>query len=218
MVRTVNVYIKAIMFIQDHPACHPYTVFVAGLTPLYRTALLKAMPTTIPMLGYSAEADLEACKHTLSALAIMSHDHADIVRRRVYQNLVSKVFGDDHEERKYFTDAPMPTYIVAILTTEKYASLRAFLRIQSCIPIRPLRLTAGLQAMIWESSQIRWSTMNTISNISRLTTICEILSTKHSHRRSTGKWVAIIRRRTGSKHATMRIAILLQRQKLLKRT
>ena len=100
MVRIVNVYIKAIMFIQGHPVCHPYTVFVAGLTPLYRTSLLKSMPATIPMLGYSAEADLEACKHTLSALAIMSHDRADIVRRRVYQNLVSKVFGDDHEECK----------------------------------------------------------------------------------------------------------------------
>lgn len=101
MVRIVNTYIKAIMFIQGHPACHPYTVFVAGLTPLYRTALLKAMPATISMLGYSAEADLEACKHTLNALAVMSHDHADVVRRRVYQNLVSKVFGDDHEECEY---------------------------------------------------------------------------------------------------------------------
>jgi hypothetical protein len=44
------------------------------------------------------------------------------------------------------------------------------------------------------------------------------LSTKHSHRRSTGRWVAIIRRRTDSKHAIMRIAILPRRQKHLKRT
>lgn len=98
MVRTVNVYRKAVSFIKVNPVCHPYTLFVAGLTPLYRTALLKAAPTTIPMLGYSPEADLEACKHTASALAVMSHDHADVVRRRVYQDLVSRVFGDDHEE------------------------------------------------------------------------------------------------------------------------
>lgn len=86
------------MFIKANPACHPYTLFVAGLMPLYRTALLKAMPATIPMLGYSMEADLDACKHTVSALEIVSHDHADVVRRRVYQDLVTKVFGDTHQE------------------------------------------------------------------------------------------------------------------------
>jgi hypothetical protein len=69
----MNVYHTAVKFIKGNPACHPYTMFVAGLTPLYRTALLKAMPATIPMLGYSAEFDFQACKHTLSALAIMSH-------------------------------------------------------------------------------------------------------------------------------------------------
>ena len=99
MVRVLVTYSAATRLIKANPACHPYTMFVAGLTPLYRSALLKAMPGTIPMLGYSAEADLEACKHTMTALASMSHDHADGVRRRVYQTLVSRVFGDDHEER-----------------------------------------------------------------------------------------------------------------------
>jgi hypothetical protein len=47
--RTVNVYHSAIDFIKGNPACHPYTIFVVGLTPLHRTALLKAMPATIPM-------------------------------------------------------------------------------------------------------------------------------------------------------------------------
>jgi hypothetical protein len=61
---------------------------------------LLTLPPICSRLGYSAEADLETCKHTLSALAAMSHDHADVVRRRVFQDLVSRVFGDDHEECK----------------------------------------------------------------------------------------------------------------------
>lgn len=83
---------------KGNPACHPYTLFVAGLTPLYRTALLKSASIKIPILGYSAEADLQACKAAMGALSVMSHDHADVVRQRVYQDLVSKLFGNDHEE------------------------------------------------------------------------------------------------------------------------
>lgn len=63
------------------------------------------------MLGFSAEADLEACKQTLNVLAVMSHDHADVVRQRVYQKLVSKVFGDDHEECKWSTLASILNYV-----------------------------------------------------------------------------------------------------------
>ena len=50
------------------------------------------------MLGYSEAADFQACKNTLAALESISHDRSDIVRRRVYQSLVVKVFGPGHEE------------------------------------------------------------------------------------------------------------------------
>lgn len=71
---------------------------VAALTPLYRTTLLKRNPMTIPNIGYSSDHDLEACQHSMSALA-SSRDHSDVVRRRVLQDLMKKVFHD-HEERK----------------------------------------------------------------------------------------------------------------------
>ena len=78
--------------------CNSGTGFIAALTPLFRTHLLRTMPATIPMLDYSPDNDLEACEHALNILAYASHGHADIVRRRVLQALMKKVFGDDHEE------------------------------------------------------------------------------------------------------------------------
>ena len=52
------------------------------------------------MVGYSAEEDLQACQNALANLEFAAKDHSDTVRRRVLQNLVTKVFGDDHEELK----------------------------------------------------------------------------------------------------------------------
>lgn len=101
LLRTIDVYKQTIPFIQANPAAHPCTIFITCLTPLYRTFLLKAMPATIPMLGYSAEAGIESVKQALRVLGSTSHDHADVVRRRVLQKLLTVVFGDDHVERKY---------------------------------------------------------------------------------------------------------------------
>ena len=100
ILRTAALYQHVVPFIKMNPAAHPCTAFIAALTPLYRTKLLKSHPTVIPMLGYSAEDDLKACQNGLTALAFSSHDHSDVVRRRVLHDLVSNVFGDEHEECK----------------------------------------------------------------------------------------------------------------------
>ena len=71
---------------------------MAGLTPLYRTSLLRAMPATIPMAGYSVDDDLEACRNALYVLEYATHDHSDLVRRRVFQDLMRRVFGNEFEE------------------------------------------------------------------------------------------------------------------------
>lgn len=100
MLRTLHTLIRATPLIKANPAVHPCTVFIAALTPLYRTTLLKSMPGTMPMLGYSAEDDLQACQDALGNLEYAAKDHSDTVRRRVLQQLITKVFGDDHEELK----------------------------------------------------------------------------------------------------------------------
>ena len=162
IVRTVNVYHRAAAFIKSNPASHPCTIFIAGLTPLYRTFLLKSMPATIPMLGYSADADLEACQHTLRALAVMSHDHSDVVRRRVFQNLVSKVFEDDHEECKNFKLTPNSLILTRGL---QYVDLRVSSPSAKARSPDQATLPTRVRVENWISLDIRSTTMNNALSI-----------------------------------------------------
>lgn len=76
--RTAHMYHRVMPFIKANPTCHPCTLFIAALSPLYRTTLLRATPGTIPMLGYSPEDDLQACQHALTGLEMSAHDHSDV--------------------------------------------------------------------------------------------------------------------------------------------
>ncbi|KAF2484144.1 fungal-specific transcription factor domain-containing protein [Neohortaea acidophila] len=99
LLRVMSTYKRACAFLNANPAVPPCTIFIAALTPLYRTTLLRSQSGTLSAIGYSAEADFTACQEAAAILAEKSHCHSDVVRRRVLQDLVRRVFSQDGLER-----------------------------------------------------------------------------------------------------------------------
>ena len=94
ILRTADTYQRTLSYNELSPAGHPITIFVASLTPIYRTVLGKANRTTQYPLGRSAEEDRQACRHGLDALTSETYDKADQVRRIQLHQIMAKVFGD----------------------------------------------------------------------------------------------------------------------------
>lgn len=71
------------------------TIFIAALTPLYRSHLLRSQPMTIPAPPSAMDEDLKAVQHGVNAIRNEPYDKNDLFRGDLLDNMVSRVFGQD---------------------------------------------------------------------------------------------------------------------------
>ena len=93
LTRTADIYKNVMPCIKCTPGCHPLTIFVASLTPLYRTALTKSKGGAVSTVAFSEDDDYQACQSGLRALTFGAWDYADQARRAQLEYLMGKVFG-----------------------------------------------------------------------------------------------------------------------------
>lgn len=73
------------------------TIFIAALTPLYRTHLLRSQPMTIPSPTAFMEDDMRAAQHGIGAIRNQPYDKNDLFRGDLLESMVARVFGGYHE-------------------------------------------------------------------------------------------------------------------------
>ncbi|KAK4508058.1 hypothetical protein PRZ48_001795 [Zasmidium cellare] len=96
MLELLDLYAPLLPFIKSSPVAHHMTIFVAALTPLYRTHLLRCQPMTIPAPTAFMEDDMRAAQHGINAIRNEPYDKNDLFRGDLLASMVAKVFGQ-HE-------------------------------------------------------------------------------------------------------------------------
>lgn len=91
-----QLYAPLLPFIKSSPVSHHMTIFIAALTPLYRTHLLRSQPMTIPATTTFMEDDRRAAQHGINAIRNEPYDKNDLFRGDLLAKMVTKVFGQ-HE-------------------------------------------------------------------------------------------------------------------------
>lgn len=116
MLKLADTYQRVVPYIRLNPAAHPMTLFIASLTPLYRTALHKSQPHVTNTRDYNNDEDEEAIQHGLNTLRFCAWDRADTLRISMLEQLVEKWFRHKHGRRK-FSRPGLPTWKPHTLTT-----------------------------------------------------------------------------------------------------
>ncbi|KAI6799390.1 hypothetical protein KC363_g1279 [Hortaea werneckii] len=92
LLNTANTYKEVVAFIKCTPGAHPLTLFVAALTPLFRTYLIRSKGGSINAMPAAGDEDHQACRHAINVLRHAQWDYADQARRAQLEYLVAKVF------------------------------------------------------------------------------------------------------------------------------
>lgn len=97
-------------------------IFIAALTPLFRTHLLRMQPMTIPAPSSFMGDDLEATQHGIGAIRNEPYDEHDLFRVSLLESMVSKMFGDDVQQGEFITNTSTHSARMLIATSEGTAS------------------------------------------------------------------------------------------------
>ncbi|KAH9824580.1 Fungal specific transcription factor domain [Teratosphaeria destructans] len=88
LLRTCNEQKRILPFIEAVPSAHPLTIFVAALTPLFRTVTLRSRTSgSLAMMPSCVDDDLEACQNGISALAFQQGNKSDELRKTLLQQM-----------------------------------------------------------------------------------------------------------------------------------
>lgn len=116
LVRTSDKYKRVIALVNS---VHPLTIFVASLTPAFRTALARPKSSPVNAMDFSAEEDYQACLQGISALTYAGRDNADKLRLAQLQHVVSKAFGKEPcQPRRLESDSSRMTQTSSGMTSQ----------------------------------------------------------------------------------------------------
>lgn len=94
MLSDVSKYWVTLKYVKANPAAHPLSIFIAALTPLYRTLLVNSGRSGA-FAANTNYGDAQACSHALGALRSMeSTDRSDEARTSELDRLAAEVFPD----------------------------------------------------------------------------------------------------------------------------
>ncbi|KAF2763607.1 hypothetical protein EJ03DRAFT_68530 [Teratosphaeria nubilosa] len=94
LLRTCNEQKRILPFIKAVPSAHPLTIFVAALTPLFRTVTLRSrISGSLAMMPSCVDEDFEACQNGISALAFQQWNKSDELRKTLLQQMSLRIFG-----------------------------------------------------------------------------------------------------------------------------
>lgn len=76
------------------------TIFIAALTPMYRTHILHTQSMIVPTVGSPTDSDLKAINHAIGAIRNEPYNEIDLLRGDLLASMVAKVYGSEAAEGK----------------------------------------------------------------------------------------------------------------------
>ena len=137
------------------------TIFIAALTPLYRTHLLRTQPMTIPAAGSPMEEDLIAIHHAIGAIRNEPYNQNDLFRGDLLTSMVLQVFGRDAAKGEQLSlPARMhaPGAMLTVRCKARRASNDRYILTEDSISVGPQELRGRTPSTAVEGSRsMNWS-------------------------------------------------------------
>lgn len=147
-----QLYAPLLPFIKSSPVAHHMTIFIAALTPLYRTHLLRSQPMTIPAPTSFMEDDMRAAQHGINAIRNEPYDKNDLFRGDLLATMVTKVFGQHEAHQGESTSSSAGTSSVAATGHTRPKSFSMPHALQSSLPQVKVRPPSSDRSLPTEAS------------------------------------------------------------------